>query len=442
MADDRGCLREVAWQEICPGLSLFRTFRLAIGFRMLLLAALAMLGTTAGWRLIGHVFSGTSDPQLKGWIAADSVWPWETPAAKPAKEGDLDFPRSEALPPDLLPSAGPALSAPKANSGGSSYVDSQMAGPWRAIGQPFWRLFQPEVKLAGFAYSLLLGLWALLIWAFFGGAITRMAAVSLAREERTTVRTAVEYAKSKWYAYFTAPLFPLIGVLLAGAPMALIGGLLMRADLGVLVAAILWPLFLVGGLFMAVLLLGLLFGWPLMWATISVEGTDSFDALSRAYAYVFQRPLHYLIYALVAALLGALGWLLVWTFADGVVYLTSWAVSWGSGGARMEAISEHVAGLAPVYVGWGASLIGFWNGLVRVLALGFVYSFFWTASTAIYFLLRLHVDAAEMDEVHVSPQEEAFGLPPLEKDAAGVPVVGDEGRPGAESPLGPPGDEE
>jgi len=33
---------------------------------------------------------------------------------------------------------------------------------------------------------------------------------------------------------------------------------------------------------------------------------DSFDALSRSYAYVFQRPLHYLFYALVAAVFGAL----------------------------------------------------------------------------------------------------------------------------------------
>ena len=90
---------------------------------------------------------------------------------------------------------------------------------------------------------------------------------------------------------------------------------------------------------MALLLLGLIFGWPLMWATISTEGTDSFDALSRTYAYVFQRPLRYLFYAVVAALLGWLGWLLVENFAAAVVWLALWAASWGSGaGAHRVAI--------------------------------------------------------------------------------------------------------
>ena len=68
-----------------------------------------------------------------------------------------------------------------------------------------------------------------------------------------------------------------------------------------------------------------------MWATISSEGTDSFDAISRSYAYAFQRPLHYLFYALVAVVLGVLGWLLVSNFAAGVVYITYWAASWSAG---------------------------------------------------------------------------------------------------------------
>ena len=47
------------------------------------------------------------------------------------------------------------------------------------------------------------------------------------------------------------------------------------------------------------LAVGLAAGWPLMWPTISSEGTDAFDALSRSYAYVYQRPLAYLLYAVI-----------------------------------------------------------------------------------------------------------------------------------------------
>ena len=107
-------------------------------------------------------------------------------------------------------------------------------------------------------------------------------------------------------------------------------GLLLRRDVGVLLVGLVWPLALLAGLVMALLLLGLGFGWPLMWATISTEGTDSFDALSRTYAYVFQRPLRYLFYVLVAGVIGWLGWLLVQTFAGAVISLSFWAAGWGT----------------------------------------------------------------------------------------------------------------
>lgn len=51
--------------------------------------------------------------------------------------------------------------------------------------------------------------------------------------------------------------------------------------------------------------------------------------------------------------------------------------------------------------------------------------FFWTAFTAIYLLLRQEVDQAELDEVYLTPQDETYGLPPLETDEAGVQGVAD-----------------
>ena len=81
-----------------------------------------------------------------------------------------------------------------------------------------------------------------------------------------------------------------------------------------LVGGMFWPLALLAGLIMALLLVGLAVGWPLMWATISVEATDPFDALSRSYSYAFHRPIRYLFYVIVAAVLGLLGWYLVGLF--------------------------------------------------------------------------------------------------------------------------------
>ncbi len=66
----------------------------------------------------------------------------------------------------------------------------------------------------------------------------------------------------------------------------------------------------------------------------------------------------------------------------------------------------------------GAGLIWFWVLCVKLVALGFLQSYFWTASTAIYYLLRRDVDATEMDEVYLEDDqgEEPQGLPPLATD--------------------------
>ncbi len=274
------------------------------------------------------------------------------------------------------------------------------------------------------AFLALCGLWALMVWAFFGGCIARVAAVRLAAGERVGWVPMLRHAGTKWRAYVAAPLFPLATVLLLALPVGLAGFLLLRLDWTVLLAGILWPLLLLAGLLMAVFLLGLSFGWPLMWATIASEGTDSFDALSRSYNYTFQRPLRYLFYAIVAAVLGILGWILVVNFAGAVIALTYGAAAWGAGAVRVDAI----AAASPQWgaLGVGAVLIRFWVGCVKLLAVGFLTSYFWTASTAIYLLLRRDVDATEMDEVYLDEEgQQTYGLPPIKTDAAGAPVVDD-----------------
>ena len=71
------------------------------------------------------------------------------------------------------------------------------------------------------------------------------------------------------------------------------------------------------------------------------------------------------------------------------------------------------------------TILGFWEACVLLLGAAFLYSYFWAAATAIYFLLRRHVDGTEMDEIWSEPQEETYGLPPLKDDPSGVPQVDD-----------------
>lgn len=213
----------------------------------------------------------------------------------------------------------------------------------------------------------------------------------------------------------------MLGVVLAVLPIFVVG-LLMKIDFFAVVAALVWPLVLAGGLVMTVLLFGLLLGWPLMWSTISVEGTDSFDALNRTYSYIFQRPLRYLFYAIVASVIGWLGWLVVETVAASVIWLAAWAAGWGTGAERIQALTVGTGGFAAHAA---SAIIAFWGGWVKLLAIGYSFSYFGVASTAIYYLLRRDVDARETDEVFLDADasEQKFGLPKLQKDAAAPPEI-------------------
>ena len=65
-------------------------------------------------------------------------------------------------------------------------------------------------------------------------------------------------------------------------------------------------------------------------------------------------------------------------------------------------------------------MIHFWAGCVKLLAVGYLFSYFWTASTAVYFLLRRDVDHTEMDEVFLDADqsEPSPELPIIGKDPA------------------------
>ena len=428
MTDGRGTIREIAWQDLCPWLIILRTFRLAISFRVLVLSAAALVAVSAGWKLVDNVFYGTveesvsttdeqgvseaDEQRARQWIKAHAKYPWETTPFE--ADGEVLSPASGRV--EDVTRAIPAI--------GRWLSRGPVVQVWRYITGPFLGLFDPELSMPGLACLSLCCLWSVVVWALFGGAITRIAALDLARDETLGMVSAVRYSSARWPAYFLSPVLPLVGVLLAVVPLMVLGWMI-RVDFLLVVAGLFWVLVLVAGLFMAIVLIGLAAGWPLMLPTISSEGTDAFDALSRSYAYIFQRPLHYLFYALIASLLGIVSVLVVDVFADAIVGLGEWGVSWGASGDRMVDVLDP-GGEAGMMLGSGAWLVAVWTGCVTTLKVGFPFGFFWTAATAIYLLLRRDVDATEMDEVALEEQDATHGLPPLAADASGVPGT-DEG---------------
>jgi hypothetical protein len=106
--------------------------------------------------------------------------------------------------------------------------------------------------------------------------------------------------------------------------------------------------------------------------------------------------------------------------------LSAWGLSWGAGSERTQelflaAAQEGGEGM----FGFAARTLRMWNDLVSLFAVSYAASFFWSAMTAIYLLLRHDEDGAEMEEVFLEGEGEIYGLPPLQNDAQGVPAAAD-----------------
>ncbi len=489
MAEEKAALREVHWRQLFPWLSLFRAFGMAVDLKKMVLAALGVTITAAGWVLLAGVFSRVSgNPAVDRQADAIAHWPWDRGQWQPftvsssqgAAQLLAEIERSVGyIPPadraklearfgvtnlvnDIEAATGTKMvgadrAAIEASFGirrGFGIVDqllhspvqtlTQLGSHWRFIlrpvdelRRPFGELFARDAGLVTTAFALACGVWAAIVWAVFGGAITRIAAIQFAREEKIGLGEAVRFACSKLLSFAGAPVIPLIFISFF-AVMCAGGGLISNIPvIGPLFAGGLWFLPLIAGFVMALIVIAWAAAWPLMFSTISVESSDSFDAISRSFAYVFHRPWHYLFYAVVAAVFGSLCSFFVLMFADLVVHMSTWAVSWG-GRDGLAALLEQLTYYAPSASGWGpadaaepptgvmriaAIAAGFWLYVAFALLVGFVYSYFWSASTVIYYLLRRDVDNTELNEVFIEGEEEDFGAPAGDTAAAPQPAA-------------------
>ena len=319
MAEQQGNkLRGVDWAEVFPWLILGRTFRIAIQLRHLALSAAGFVLMLSGWALLGWVFPGgeevgkpessTEQESWSGecpWVAAHKMIPdspvWFSPPVSAWEGATVE----RRLPPSSM-AEGPKL-APAASSGWRGALWDPFWGTWEQLSRPFRSMFVTGMTVTGTVYLLLRGLWAVAVWAFFGAAVARAAAYELATCERLGLGALMKYARSAWRTYFGSIGIPLLGILPVGILMFLPGLLLLSQYTVWLSGLVLWPLALLGGFILAVLTLGLLFGWPIIWGSLAADKPDSFDAIGRGYQFTFQRPLNYFFYAVVAAVLGGAG---------------------------------------------------------------------------------------------------------------------------------------
>jgi hypothetical protein len=295
-------------------------------------------------------------------------------------------------------------------------------------------------------YFTVLFLYFLFVWSIFGGAISRIAAVHAARDEKISIRQALRFSTSKFLSFMSAPIIPLLIILAVGVVVAL-GGLLLNVPFfGPIVVGALFFLALAAGFVMTLVLIGTAGGLNLMYPTIAVEGSDSFDAISRSFSYLYARPWRLAFYTAVAVGYGAICYLFVRYFIYLMLTLTHffagllvfyhadnaaglWNVLWPSPSSlgRLSYSINHLTLSFGQDI--GALLLSLWVYLVICILGAFAISFYFSANTIIYFLMRHEVDATELDDVYLEQSEEEFGETTPVTAAGGAPAVAAEAPP-------------
>jgi hypothetical protein len=282
---------------------------------------------------------------------------------------------------------------------------------------PVWLLTQHPL------FFILFGVYSLVLWAVFGGAISRIAAVHVARDQKMSIRSALKFSSSKFLSFLFAPIIPLLIVLVVGL-LVTCGSLLGNIPFfGPIIIGALFFLALAAGFVMTLVLLGLVCGFNLMYPTIAVEGSDSFDSISRSFSYLYALPWRLAFYTVVAVVYGAITYLFVRLFIFLMLTLAHKFVGMG--------VFVHADSTAPLWTAmWpspataarlsydidfltlssgqslGAFLISFWVNLVIAILGAFAISFYFSANTIIYYLMRQEADTTALDDVYLEQMDD------------------------------------
>lgn len=241
---------------------------------------------------------------------------------------------------------------------------------------------------------------------FFSLMTARAAAVRLASTERAGIAGSFRFALSHYKSALLGVLLPIFLATLCLLPV----WLLSLAPSSVYFS--LFPVELFCAFLATLLILGLIFGHPLIIAAVATDRCDGFDAFSRAFSYLFGRPFHFLFYLAVTVLLSAVGIAVVGFIVRMTVALTAW----------VGIPNVQLSGDSPIWL-WGM----FWFFLMIFMTpVGFLFIFKYHAFTAIYLMLRRSVDDVAFDIFAAADEQKPHRLPPILADAEGAPVMADD----------------
>ncbi len=394
---------------------IFRTFRAAIQPTKLIIAFLAVaVICMAGWvmDLSGTVVVGTYGPNK---VTELDIYMnrLDDPGAATQAHIDKYKDHDKAERAGVFSTLG-HFGSSKLQSALKDLLDLNPAGAKQSIAACF-RAVGWAVKYHA-VYSLIFGAIILAAISVAGGALCRIAALQFAQGEKPGLTEAIRFSVRRFASFFTAPLASIAIMLSMGLFTFLLGLAGNIPYAGELIVALGMPLALIIGALIAVILIGAVVGFGLMFPAVAYDGSDCFDSISRSFSYVYAQPSRMAFYTVTAALYGAICYLFIRLFAFLMLWITHcllqlgiWVDSSTEGVDKLTAIWPKpeflnlLGSSDPAPTMWAEYVASALLCLFAMVAVGltvsFIISFYFSANTIIYSLMRKRVDNTALDDV-------------------------------------------
>ncbi len=286
-------------------------------------------------------------------------------------------------------------------------------------------------------YCIIFFVIKLAVISIFGGAICRIAALQFSQGEKPGLTEALRFSTKRFTSFFTAPFAPIGIIIFIGLFIFLLGltGNIPRA--GELIVGIGMPLALIAGALITVILIGAAAGFNLMFPAVAYDGSDCFDAISRSFSYVYAKPWRMVCYTLIAAVYGAICYTFVRFFAFVLLCTTRWFLDLGiwvdNGSKEINKLTAiwpqpkfmNLLGSPSTTSNWsettGAFLVFIFLLVIVGLLVSFIISFYFSANTIIYSLMRNKVDNTALEDIYTHFDEAEIEPTTTESQSEQVP---------------------
>ncbi|MDH4240446.1 MAG: hypothetical protein OEW48_12865 [Phycisphaerae bacterium] len=264
-------------------------------------------------------------------------------------------------------------------------------------------------------YCVIFFLIQLVVISIAGGAICRIAALQFAQDEKPGLTEALRFSINKFTSFVTSPLIPIVIIIIIGLFISLLGLIGNIRWAGELIMAVFMLLALIAGAVIAVGSIGTVAGFNLMFPAVAYDGSDCLDAINRSFCYVFAKPWRMGFYTAIAAVYGSLCYIFVRFFAFLLLWCTHLFLQLGLNDKKLAVIWPGPTFTKLVdtpdwsSANWpetiAAVIIYLLLLAVVILVVSFIISFYFSANTIIYSLMRKKVDNTALEDVY-SPFED------------------------------------